>query len=64
MSSKFDPFKNSPPIPHNFGQVPPTPNSSSVNLTRILILGGIIVAIAATVAFKMGKSAASKEKEE
>lgn len=64
MSSKFENFKNSTPMPQNFGQVPPTPSSSTINLTPILLLGGLIVAIAATVAYNFGKSAASKVKEE
>ncbi|MEN9442557.1 MAG: hypothetical protein RLZ33_2634 [Bacteroidota bacterium] len=64
MSSKFNPFKNSTPIPHNFGQVPPTPNSSTINLTPIILLGALAVVVAAAVAYNYGKMAKLNEKEE
>lgn len=64
MSSKFNPFKNSTPIPHNFGQVPPATSSSSINLTPILLIGGLVVVIAATVAYNYGKMAKLNKNEE
>jgi len=64
MNSKFDPFKNSPPIPHNFGQVPQPQGSSKTNLTPILLIGGLVVVIAVAVAYNIGKSTTSKVKEE
>ncbi len=64
MSSNFDPFKNSAPIPNNFGQVLPTPSSSTINLTPIILLGALAVVVAAAVAYNYGKIAKLNKKEE
>jgi hypothetical protein len=60
MSSKFDPFKNSSPVPENFGQVQSTPSSVNLNLTPVILIGAIVIILAAAASYNYGKKAKLK----